>query len=63
MHHLHLLEDFVDAFLTIGRGDTQIEKRELDVFIDRQFIDEIKALEDKANVRLAHARPLPFAEL
>src|SRR3546814_4168737 len=47
VHHL------VGAALALAGGDVVIQQRQLDILTDRQFVDEVEALEDEAEILLA----------
>ena len=49
----HALHDLRDLGLALGSADVQIAQRKLNVFIDIEFVDEVEALENKADVALA----------
>jgi uncharacterized protein YbbC (DUF1343 family) len=50
---VHALEHAVDLAFALTRGDARVQQRQLDVFADRELVDEIEALEDEADVLLA----------
>src|SRR5690606_3321496 len=49
--------------LSLIRRDFQVQKRQFDIFVAGQFVDQVKALEYKTNISLSKLRPLPFGEL
>src|SRR6185437_11751154 len=53
VHEAQQLEHFTYASATLPRSDLQVTKGQLHVLKDRQVIDEVEALEDKADVALA----------
>ena len=59
-NELQLLQHLIHDLFALSRGNAKIEQRQLDVFKNGQLVDEIKALEDKPDVSLAHFGPLFF---
>ena len=57
-----LVEHPVDARLALAGRDVVIEQGKLDIFADRQFVDQVEALEDEADVALAGVRKLGLGE-
>ena len=49
----HALHDFRDFRLALGSADVQIAKRQFDVLIDIEFVDEVEALEHESDVSFA----------
>src|SRR5258706_7631360 len=43
VHHLHVFQDPVDALLPFDRGNSKVKKRKLDILVDGEFINKIKA--------------------
>ena len=58
MGHPHFFQCFVYALFAFGRSHASISQGELDILIDRQIPDQVKALEDKSNAAVAVAGPL-----
>ena len=56
-HPVHYL---LDALPALRRRHIVIEQGEFDVFRDIQFVDQVKALEDEADVHLANLTALRF---
>ncbi len=56
VHHL------VDTALALGGGDVVVEQGQLDILAHRQLVDQVEALEDEADVGLAHVGELALRE-
>src|SRR5687767_13691813 len=50
---VHAFEHGVDLRLTLTRRGFRVDERQLDVFVNRELVDEVEALEDEADVALA----------
>ena len=50
---VHALEDVVNHLFALGCLDLQVYQRQLHVLVDVQFVDEVEALEDEADVAFA----------
>ena len=50
MCNFHPFQFLVYLFLSLGRRHLHIQKRQFHIFIDRQFIDEVKTLKYKSNI-------------
>ena len=58
----HSLHNFRDLLLALGSADVQVAKRQFDVLIHIEFVDEVEALEHKAYVALAELGALLLLE-
>src|SRR5437762_14240527 len=58
MSHADALERLRDRGLAIGRTHSPIGQRELDIFIDGEITDQVKALKYEADFPIANAGPL-----
>jgi hypothetical protein len=56
VHHL------VGAAAALGRGHLVVQQGELDILPNRQFVDQIEALEDEADIGLANLGQLAFGQ-
>src|SRR5205823_9942459 len=63
MAHADTLERSNHMFLTLTRRHAAIGERELDVLVHREIADEVKALEDEADLAIADARTLREREV
>src|SRR5690606_5017069 len=63
MQNLHLFKHFLHSFLSFCCRYFGIDKRQLDVFKDGEFVDQIKALEYETDIMLAQIGALAFVEL
>src|SRR5258707_520607 len=63
MGHADAFECFVDESFAFARRHPAIGQRQLDVLVDGQVADEIKALEDETNLAVPNARALGEGEV
>src|SRR5579864_197374 len=57
VRHANALEGFHHALLAIGRGHPlPVSQGQLDVLIDGEIANQVKTLEDEANLLIANAR-------
>ena len=63
VHDLNGFKGGVNSRLSFVRPHAQVEQRELDIFIYRQFIDQVKALKNKANVAFSELGSLSLRQL
>ena len=62
VHHIHLIEHLVHRFFAVAAAHFGVDQRQLHVFKYRQFIDQVKALKDKADIVFAQLGTLAFRE-
>ncbi len=58
----HAAQHLFDALLALLLGDAQIGERQFDVLFDVEFVQEVEALEDEANLTFAHLGTLALFE-
>ena len=58
MRHADFLERLVNTFLALVAGHSPISQRQLDVFVNRQITDQVKRLEDEADVPIPNMGPI-----
>src|SRR5690606_5832805 len=63
MGHLDALEGGKYAVLSLAGRHAAVGERQLDILIDAQVADEIEALEDEADLAVAHPRPLAHRQV
>src|SRR4051812_6315321 len=56
--HADLRQSFIHPLASFGGAQTTIGQRQLDILPDCEVANEIEALEDKADLAIANARPL-----
>ncbi len=54
MRDTDAFQDFLDTFSTLAGGDLLVEQWQHHIFRHCQFVDQVKALEDKADIFLAN---------
>ena len=60
---VHPLQDGSNHFLALGWLHTEVGEREFDILEDVQFVYQVEALEDEADIALANLRALLFFEV
>jgi len=63
VHDLHLVQHGFDALFSFRTFYTEIYEREFNVFEDGELVDEVKALEDEADVAFAQIGAFAFVEM
>src|SRR5919197_3996166 len=61
--HADALERILDALLPLTRRHPTVRQGQLDVLVDREVADEVKGLEDEADLPVADARSLRSRQL
>ena len=62
VHDLHLLEHRFYPLFALGGFDPGIDERQLHILVHGELVDQVEALEDKADVVLAQVGPLALVE-
>ena len=63
MRHSHALERLLHPLHALGRAHAAIGEREFHVLVDREVADEVKGLENEADLSVANAGPVGRREI
>jgi len=60
---LHSLQYILNPFLPVAGLHLKIDQGELNIFIDIEFINQVKALEDETDIPFSENCPVPFLQV
>ena len=63
VHDLHFVEDYLYALFSFGAFDAEIYEGEFYVFENGELVDEVKTLENEADVAFAEVGAFAFVEM